>query len=106
MATPDPGRVAVFPFRVTTADSLLGEGVAELVAGELTGESGPKAVHMGTTLRVWRRAGGGLRAPLDQPAEMRVYREYLDLRRFADSVLLPQRDSVRTELARLEAVKR
>jgi TolB-like protein len=75
MATPDPGRVAVFPFRVTTADSLLGEGVAELVAGELTGEGGPKAVHMGTTLRVWRRAGGGLRAPLDQPAEMRAAAE-------------------------------
>ena len=75
MATPDPGRVAVFPFRVTTADSLLGEGVAELVAGELTGEGGPKAVHMGTTLRVWRRAGGGLRAPLDQPAEMRAASE-------------------------------
>jgi hypothetical protein len=37
---------------------------------------------------------------------MRVYREYLDLRRFAVSVLLPQRDSVRAELARLEAAKR
>ncbi|HTH65046.1 MAG TPA: hypothetical protein VL563_10170 [Gemmatimonadales bacterium] len=41
----------------------------------------------------------------DRTGAMRVYREYLDLRRFADSVLLPQRDSVRTELARLEAVK-
>src|ERR1051326_6593463 len=62
-APPDPGRIAVFPCRVTTADSLLGEGVAELVAGEFTGAGGPKATHMGTTLRVWRRAGGGLRTP-------------------------------------------
>jgi len=73
--TPDPGRIAVFPFHVTTADSLLGEGVAELVAGELTGEGGPRAVHMGTTLRTWRRAGGGLRTPLDHAAEMRAARD-------------------------------
>jgi hypothetical protein len=30
----------------------------------------------------------------------------LDLRRFADSLLVPQRDGVATELARLEAVAR
>src|ERR1051325_10589574 len=74
-APPDPGRIAVFPFRATTADSLLGEGVAELVAGEFTGAGGPKATHMGTTLRVWRRAGGGLRTPLAQPRELRAARE-------------------------------
>ena len=55
VATPDPDRIAVFPFHVTTTDSLLGEGVAELIAGELTGEGGPRAVHMGTALRTWRR---------------------------------------------------
>ena len=30
----------------------------------------------------------------DTAGAIRVYREYLDLRRFADSLLLPQRDSV------------
>jgi TolB-like protein len=72
VAAPDPGRIAVFPFHVTTTDSLLGEGVAELIAGELTGEGGPRAVHMGTALRTWRRAGGGLRSPLGHTAEMRA----------------------------------
>src|SRR5690242_9210563 len=72
LAAPDPGRIAVFPFHVTTTDSLLGEGVAELIAGELTGEGGPRAVHMGTALRTWRRAGGGLRSPLGHAAEMRA----------------------------------
>jgi len=72
VAAPDPGRIAVFPFHVTTTDSLLGEGVAELIAGELTGEGGPRAVHMGTALRTWRRAGGGLRSPLGHAAEMRA----------------------------------
>jgi TolB-like protein len=72
---PDPNRVAVLPFRVTTADSLLGEGLAELVATEFSGESGPRAVHMGSVLRAWRRAGGGLRAPLSQSDGIRVARE-------------------------------
>ena len=74
-STPDPGRIAVFPFHVTTADSLLGEGVAELVAGELTGEGGPRAIHMGTALRTWRRAGGGLRTPLGHVEVMRAATE-------------------------------
>src|SRR5262245_36286229 len=55
----DPRRVAVTPFRVTTADSLLGEGFAELLAQEFTGEGGPRSVDMATTLRAWRRIGGG-----------------------------------------------
>jgi len=42
----------------------------------------------------------------DTTGAMRVYREYLDLRRFADSLLVPQRDSVAAELARLEAPSR
>lgn len=71
----DPQRVAVLPFRVTTADSLLGEGLAELVATEFTGESAPRAMHMGSVLRAWRRAGGGLRTPLSQDEGLRVARE-------------------------------
>ncbi len=72
---PDPGRIAVLPFRVTTADSLLGEGVAELLAAEFTGVSGPRAVHMGSVIQAWRRAGGGPRAPLAQAQAARAARE-------------------------------
>ena len=53
------------------------------------------------------RAEGRLAALVgDTTAAIRVYREYLDLRRFADSLLVPQRDSVAAELARLEAPNR
>ena len=75
VATPVPvdrNRVAVLPFRVTTADSLLGEGVAELLADQFISEAGPRAVSMSTVLRAWRRAGGGLRTPLSQPGGIRV----------------------------------
>ena len=71
----DPSRVAVLPFRVTTADSLLGEGLAELIAAELSSEGGPRAVHMGSVLRSWRSAGGGLRTPLSQTQSARVGRD-------------------------------
>jgi hypothetical protein len=71
----DPNRVAVLPFRITTADSLLGEGFAELLAPEFTGEGGPRSVNMSTTLNAWRRAGGGLRTPLTQDAAIRLGRE-------------------------------
>lgn len=70
----DPNRIAILPFRVTTADSMLGEGLAELLATEFTGEGGPRAVDMGTMLREWRRAGGGLRAPLSQAEALRIAR--------------------------------
>ena len=66
--------VAVLPFRVTTADTLLGEGFAELLAPEFTGEGAPRAVDMSTTLHAWRRAGGGLRTPLSQEAASRMAR--------------------------------
>jgi TolB-like protein len=74
-AAPDPNRIAILPFRVTTADTLLGEGLAELIATEFTGETGPRAVHMGSVLRAWRRAGGGLRTPLSQSDGTRLARE-------------------------------
>lgn len=72
--TVDPNRVAVLPFRVTTADSLLGEGFAELLAPEFTGEGGPRSVDMATMLAAWRRAGGGLRTPLSQESAGRLAR--------------------------------
>lgn len=71
----DRNRIAVLPFRVTTADTLLGEGFAELLAPEFTGEGGPRAIDMSTTLSAWRRAGGGLRSPLSQEAATRLARE-------------------------------
>src|SRR5512134_1223021 len=58
---PDPHVIAVLPFRVAGADTAYGEGVAELIAAEFTGEGGPRAADMGTVLRAWRRAGGTAR---------------------------------------------
>jgi tetratricopeptide (TPR) repeat protein/TolB-like protein len=72
---PDPNRIAVLPFRVTTADTLLGEGFAELLATEFTGEGSPRSVDMATVLSAWRRAGGGLRTPLPRAEAVRVARE-------------------------------
>jgi DNA-binding SARP family transcriptional activator len=54
----DPALVAVFPFRVGGADSSLrhlGEGMVELMALELTGEGGPRAVPPGALLSAWHR---------------------------------------------------
>src|SRR5262245_53955376 len=70
----DANRIAVLPFRGTTADSLLGEGFAELLAPEFTGEGAPRSVDMATTLSAWRLAGGGLRSPLAQDAALRLAR--------------------------------
>ncbi len=82
-APPDPNRIAILPFRVTAADTLLGQGLAELLATEFTGERGPRAVHMGTVLRVWRRVGGNVRTPLGEAQAMRVARE-VDAGRLVD----------------------
>ena len=71
----DPGRVAVLPFRVTTSDTLLGEGFAELLATQFTGEGSPRAVDMATVLSAWRHAGGGLRSPLPRDRAIRLARE-------------------------------
>jgi tetratricopeptide (TPR) repeat protein/TolB-like protein len=71
----DPGRIAVLPFRVTTSDSLLGEGFAELLATQFTGEGSPRAVDMATVLSAWRHAGGGLRSPLPRAGAVRLARE-------------------------------
>jgi tetratricopeptide (TPR) repeat protein len=72
---PDPNRIAILPFRVTTTDTLLGEGFAELLATEFTGEGAPRAVDMATVLSAWRRAGGGLRTPLPREKAMQVARQ-------------------------------
>ncbi len=71
----DPNLVAILPFRVTTSDTLLGEGFAELLATQFTGEGSPRAVDMATTLSAWRRAGGGLRAPLPRARAVQLGRE-------------------------------
>lgn len=73
--TIDPNRIAVLPFRVTAADTMLGEGVAELLAAEFTGQRGPLAVHMGTVIRTWRQAGGSARVPLSQADALRAARQ-------------------------------
>jgi TolB-like protein len=74
-AAPDPHRIAILPFRVSGADTSLGEGFGELLSAEFTGESGPRAVHMGTVIRAWRQAGGGAAVPLSQPVASRIARQ-------------------------------
>jgi len=70
--TIDPNRVAILPFRVTASDTLLGEGFAELLAAEFTGDDTPRAVDMGTALGAWHRAGGRPRTPLTRAKAMEV----------------------------------
>ena len=85
---PDPAsRIVVLPFRVTTADTLLGEGVAELLSAEFTGEGGPRAVHMGSVIRAWRQAGGGARLPLQQAVADRTTRQ-LGASRYVDGSIV------------------
>ena len=74
-AGPDTTRIAIFPFRVTAADTMLGEGFAELLSSEFPGGRGPRAVHMSNVIRAWRNAGGGVRAPLTQPVAARTARQ-------------------------------
>jgi len=75
LPTPDSNLVAILPFRVTTSDTLLGEGFAELLATQFTGEGSPRAVDMATVLSAWRHAGGGLRTPLPRARAIRLGRE-------------------------------
>jgi tRNA A-37 threonylcarbamoyl transferase component Bud32/TolB-like protein len=62
----DPHLVAVLPFRVSNADpalSYLQDGLSELLAVQLTGEGGPRAVEPRAVLGAWRQrapAGGAL----------------------------------------------
>jgi len=86
-APPDPDRIAILPFHVTSSDTLLGEGLAELIATAFGGESGPRAVHMGTVLRAWRRAGGDLRTPLSQVQARRLAQE-IDAGRFVEGAVV------------------
>ena len=71
----DRNVVAVLPFHVTTSDTLLGEGFAELLTSEFTGESGaPRALDMGTVLADWRRSGGRPRVPLPRERALAIAR--------------------------------
>lgn len=74
VVVPDTHRIAILPFRVNGADTSLGEGIAELLSAEFTGESGPRAIHMGNVIRSYRQAGGNARAPLTQPVAARLAR--------------------------------
>ncbi|HEX8943350.1 MAG TPA: serine/threonine-protein kinase [Gemmatimonadaceae bacterium] len=58
----DEGLVVVAPFRVTGADASLAylrEGMLDLLAAELTGEGGPRAVNPRSVLVAWKRQTSG-----------------------------------------------
>jgi len=73
----DPRAVAVLPFRVSSTDpalSYLGDGLAELLAVQLTGEGGPRAVDPRAVQSAWRkRSSAG--ATLTPKATLEVARE-------------------------------
>jgi serine/threonine-protein kinase len=57
----DSNVVAVAPFRVTSPDSALGylrDGMIDLLAAELTGEGGPRAVDPRAVLHSWPQSAG------------------------------------------------
>ncbi len=70
----NPELIAIFPFRVTSADAslgYLGEGMVDLLSSMYTGKGGPRAIDPRTTLAAWRRHGGGERAEAAGPAAAR-----------------------------------
>lgn len=59
-------KILVAPFRVVSADSSLrefGEGAADLLAAEFTGEGGPLAVDSRTAINAWIRLRSSSREP-------------------------------------------
>jgi len=69
--TPDPGLVAILPFRVADADTslrYLREGMLDLLAMKLTGEGGPRALDPRAVLGRWRRVVSSSAADLE-PAQ-------------------------------------
>ena len=57
----NPDLIAIFPFRVTSVDpslGYLGEGMVDLLAAMYTGEGGPRALDVRTTLAAWKRQSG------------------------------------------------
>ena len=73
-STPDPNRIAVFPFHVTGSDTILAEGLAELLAVEFTGEGVARSVDAGTVWRAWHGAGGAPSQPRTADDAVRVAR--------------------------------
>ncbi len=73
-ASLNPNLIAVFPFRVTSADrslDYLGDGMVDLLAAMYTGEGGPRAIDPRTALAAWKRHGGGEQAEAAGPAAAR-----------------------------------
>ena len=71
----DPNLVAVFPFRVGSADSGLGflrEGMVDLLATRLSGEGSARAVDPRTAIAAWRAAGGAVDRELRRSLALRA----------------------------------
>ena len=74
---PDPGTVAVVPFRVASADPALyylREGMLDLLAAKLTGEGGLRATDPRQLLDAWRKAGGSESAELSRDDDLALAR--------------------------------
>jgi tRNA A-37 threonylcarbamoyl transferase component Bud32/tetratricopeptide (TPR) repeat protein len=101
----DPHAVAVLPFRLTSADPALGylqDGLAELLAVQLTGEGGARALEPRAVLSAWRKrspAGGALAAE----GAMQVARD-LGAGRLVDGGVAGAREHIVVTASVLDAV--
>lgn len=73
LATLDPNKMVIVPFRTSGADSsvkYLGEGVVDLIAPMLTGEGGPIAVDSRTAISTWNRITRGREGTADDARQV------------------------------------
>jgi tetratricopeptide (TPR) repeat protein len=69
----DQNKIVVVPFEVTGGDSSvnnLAQGIPYLLAPELTGEGGPRAVDAGTAISAWSRVSRGGQSPSERAREV------------------------------------
>src|SRR5215210_99470 len=73
---PDTSLVAVVPFRIASSDSSLAylhEGLVDLFAAKLNGETGPRSVDPRAVMRLWNASAEG-RSDLPEAEELRLAR--------------------------------
>ena len=73
----DSSLIAVFPFRVTSADTSLkelGQQLPDLLWARLTGEFGPRTTDPAYAIRQWEAKGGTAATPLPQARQLEIAR--------------------------------
>ena len=76
-STLDPDVIAVFPFRVTSADTslkALGQRLPDLLWARLTGEFGSRTTDPADVLKQWKAKGGTAETPLQEARQLQIAR--------------------------------